>query len=220
MDLRNRWRAIPNNVYEDALAFVALGEEGEEHLHLGAVLLDVAEVVEDDGVEAIEALELSLEEEIAAGDEQPLDKRVGRREQDPVAALDQLVADGADDVTLAAAWQAEGEHVLGAIDEGTVTQRGQDAADFDGELLELQGGQRLVHGQLGGLVGPLDAPLTAFLGLDFGQRPEVLAEAPALLLGAQGEGLVVVDEARQLQGAQQPGEGRRRRHATPPRSWS
>jgi len=35
---------------EDALAFVPLGQEGEEHLHFVAALLDVADVVEDHGV--------------------------------------------------------------------------------------------------------------------------------------------------------------------------
>ncbi len=38
-----------------APALVALGERGEEHLHLGAVLLHVADVVEHQTFEAIEA---------------------------------------------------------------------------------------------------------------------------------------------------------------------
>ena len=39
---------------EDAFAFVPLGQEGEEHLHFIATLLDVADVVEDHGMIDVE----------------------------------------------------------------------------------------------------------------------------------------------------------------------
>jgi hypothetical protein len=42
---------------EDAFALVPLGEEGEEHLHLVATLLDVDDVVEDHGVVDVERRE-------------------------------------------------------------------------------------------------------------------------------------------------------------------
>ena len=41
---------------DDGLALVSFREEREEDLHLVAVLLDVADVVDDDSIEAIEAL--------------------------------------------------------------------------------------------------------------------------------------------------------------------
>ena len=44
------------------------------------------------------AAQLPLEAQVPLGGEQPLDEGEGRREQDPVPALDQLVPDGGDDV--------------------------------------------------------------------------------------------------------------------------
>jgi hypothetical protein len=86
---------------EDALAFVPLGQEGEGHLHFVAALLDVADVVEDHGVIDVESGKFSFEAKVALGSQQPLDERKGRREQDPVAVPDELVADGSYDVALA-----------------------------------------------------------------------------------------------------------------------
>jgi len=37
----------------EAAPFIALGQEGEEHLHLFAALLDVTDVVKDDDLEPI-----------------------------------------------------------------------------------------------------------------------------------------------------------------------
>ena len=50
---------------DHAAALVPFGEEGEEHLHLVAALLHVADVVEDDGVVGVERGELLLDAEIA-----------------------------------------------------------------------------------------------------------------------------------------------------------
>jgi hypothetical protein len=46
---------------DHALAFVARGEEREEHLHLVAALLHVAEVVQDHGVVGVERGEFLLQ---------------------------------------------------------------------------------------------------------------------------------------------------------------
>src|SRR4029079_11552902 len=75
-----------------AASLVPLGEKGEQHLHLVAALLDVAEIVERDRVVAVEDRELVFEAQIALGGKQSLDERVGRDEQHAVSALDQLVA--------------------------------------------------------------------------------------------------------------------------------
>ena len=55
--------------------------------------------------------------EISLGGEQALDERVGGGEQHAVAALDQLVADGADEVGLATARQAERQEVVAALED-------------------------------------------------------------------------------------------------------
>jgi len=62
----------------------------------------VADIVENHGVVGVERGELALETQVAPGSEQPLDKGEGRREEDAVAAAEQLVADGGDEV---AAWE-------------------------------------------------------------------------------------------------------------------
>ena len=107
---------------EDALAFVPLGQEGEEHLHFVAALLDVADVVEDHGMIDVERGEFAFEAQVALGGQQPLDERVGRGEQDSVAVLDKLVADGCYDVALASAGQSEDEQIFPALDEAAFAQ--------------------------------------------------------------------------------------------------
>ena len=107
---------------EDALAFVPLGQEGEKHFHFIAALLDVADVVEDHGVIDVERGQFSFQAKVALGGQQPLDKREGRREQDPVAAPDEFVADGSHNVTFASAGQSEDEQVLPTFDKATFTQ--------------------------------------------------------------------------------------------------
>jgi len=58
-----------------AFALVSLGEEGEAAFHLLTALLDVADVVEDDGVIAVQGRELLLETQVSFGDEESLDQQ-------------------------------------------------------------------------------------------------------------------------------------------------
>ena len=55
---------------DDGLFLVAFGEEVKEHLHLLAGLLDVADVVDDDGVEALESSDRLRQFQVALGGEQ------------------------------------------------------------------------------------------------------------------------------------------------------
>src|SRR3982074_2412665 len=71
---------------DDTASLVAFGEEGKEDFHLVAALLDVADVVEDDGVEGIEGRELALEPKVALRGEQSLHERIGRDEEDAISA--------------------------------------------------------------------------------------------------------------------------------------
>ena len=90
---------IPSNVYHGA-PLVPLRQEGEEHLHLVAVLLHVSDVVEDDGLEAVELLQFAFEREVALGGEQSLHEQIRGREEHRVSAPDELMADGAHQVSL------------------------------------------------------------------------------------------------------------------------
>src|SRR6201995_4307783 len=131
-----------------ATALVTLGEEGEQHLHLVAVLLDVADVVADHGVEAVEDRELLLEAQVALGGEQALDERVGRDEQHAVPTLDQLVADGADQVGLAATRQTECEQIVAALEERALAQGRQHLGDLHRQARPGERRARLVGRQL------------------------------------------------------------------------
>jgi hypothetical protein len=43
---------------QHAVAFLAFGQESKEHLHLGAALLQVADIIDDDSRKAIEFMKL------------------------------------------------------------------------------------------------------------------------------------------------------------------
>lgn len=107
-----------------ALSFVTLGEEREEHLHLVAALLHVANVVEDDHVEAVERGEFALEAEISFRSEEALDEGERGREKNPVTALDELVTNRANHVGFASPGETEHEQVFGTLDERALAKRG------------------------------------------------------------------------------------------------
>ena len=54
---------------EEGAPLVALGHQGEEHLDLVGALLDVTDVIEDQKVECIEALQSARQGEVALGGE-------------------------------------------------------------------------------------------------------------------------------------------------------
>ena len=84
-------------------ALVAFGNQLEEDARLGAVLADVAEVVEDQAVELVEPGEGAGQDQIAPCHLELLDE-VGRaREENAVAVVDEAGADRRGDVGLAGA---------------------------------------------------------------------------------------------------------------------
>src|SRR3954451_9788248 len=86
---------------EDGTMLVAGADQLEQDARFGLVLGDVGEVVEDQEVEAVEAVEGGFEGELAAGDLELLDEIGGPREEDLPAVLDQREADGRGQVALA-----------------------------------------------------------------------------------------------------------------------
>ena len=67
----------------ETASFVALGQKGEQNFHLfGLLLLDVADLVEDDDIVAIELFEQCFESEIPSGDEHLLYEMEGAAEVD------------------------------------------------------------------------------------------------------------------------------------------
>ena len=66
----------------ETASFVALSQKGEQNFHLFGLLLDVADVVEDDDIVAIELFEQCFESEIPLGDEHLLNEMKGAAEVD------------------------------------------------------------------------------------------------------------------------------------------
>ena len=60
--------------------------------------------------------------EVPLGDQQVLDQQAAGEEPDAPPLVDQFLADGAEQMGLAAARIAEGQHVFGAVQEGAVEQ--------------------------------------------------------------------------------------------------
>ncbi len=60
---------------------VALSQEREEHLHLIAVLMYVAKVIENEQVEAVESSQLLLESQVPLRCQQALNQQVGADEE-------------------------------------------------------------------------------------------------------------------------------------------
>jgi hypothetical protein len=58
-----------------------VGKQAEQNLHLLAVVLDISDIVNQNGVEAVKALELALELEVPLGDEDLLDQKRAGGEQ-------------------------------------------------------------------------------------------------------------------------------------------
>ena len=107
---RSHWLKSRFAGESQASALVALGDQCEEDFGFLGALLDVAEVVEDDEVEAIELPKGPRQREVALGGEQLLDELVGRREVDGASTANELVAEGRRDVALSDSRQAEAEH--------------------------------------------------------------------------------------------------------------
>lgn len=135
---------------DHGLLLVAFGQEVEEHFHLFAGLLDVADVVDDDGVETLEAVDGLGQLEVAFGGEQLGDQPEGGHEEHlELVPADPLPGDGGDEVGLAAAGQTEAEQVVAAAHEVGVEQGGQLATQLLGQKLLVEGLEAFARGQVG-----------------------------------------------------------------------
>jgi hypothetical protein len=165
---------------------VSLGEEREEHLGLGGVLLHVAEIVEDEHLELVELAQRAGQREIALGREQLLDQAIGGREVDGVPGLDQAMAERAHRMRLARPGQAEGEQVGAAVEEGCGGELGELVLELRREPRAVEARLGLAGRELRGVAQARHAPCTTVLGLELEQVGE----------RGQRRGLAGRDEAR------------------------
>ena len=97
----------------DALAFIALSQQGEQDLHLGPVLLDIADIVQQQAVDAVQALQFPRQAQVALGFQQPFHQLGHRREQHRVALAHQLIPQRRHGVGLPGTGIAKEAHVRG-----------------------------------------------------------------------------------------------------------
>ncbi len=109
---------------DDAAPFVPFGQEGKQHLHLFLALLHVANVIEDDHLEAVKAAQLPFQLIIPLGSQQASHQAEGGTEQNGVPQVDQFIANRRGGMRFARARKAEEEDVLCPVGEATLAQLG------------------------------------------------------------------------------------------------
>lgn len=75
-------------------SLVAVGQKRKQYIHLFAALLDVADVVDDEGGDPPQPLEQTCRLQLALGHQKLLPQQAEAREQHPSASVNQLLSDG------------------------------------------------------------------------------------------------------------------------------
>lgn len=137
---------------------IAISEESEEHFHLIGAVLHVADIVEADDVVATELSEILRQAVIALCRQEVRDQSIALDEENLHLLLaSELTRNGSDVVTLAAAGEAEAEHVVAAAHEVAGEEAGQHLARL---LVEIVGTQPL-ESELGRQARVLEQTLDA-----------------------------------------------------------
>jgi hypothetical protein len=84
---------------------------GEKDFHLLAILLHIADVVEEDTSVAIQFRQLLRQAQVTLSSEQALHQCRGGRPQDRVPLLGQFIGHGTEGMTFANAWLANGDDI-------------------------------------------------------------------------------------------------------------
>jgi hypothetical protein len=136
-------------------------------------LRDVTDVVDDKPVELGQPLELFVEPEFLFGPQQLLYELAAGREVDGPAGLNEFLADGAQQMGLAAAGLAEGEDVLFALEEAAFEQRAHLQCYAAAEAFQLEGAKALLRGDAGSAREAFNAVLAPQLAFRFTQGQQV-----------------------------------------------
>ena len=92
-----------------------MGQQCEENLHFLPALLNVADVIDYESLEAIQFLELLLQSQIDFGPQQSLYQQGAGRKQNPAPQQNQLLAQSTDQMGFPAPRVTESQDVLGTI---------------------------------------------------------------------------------------------------------
>ncbi len=161
---------------------VGLRDEFEQDAGFGLILADVAEIIEDQAVVAVELRQALGQLQIATGCLEVLDQIGGAAEQDGVAAVDQGMAEGGGEVGLADAAGAEQQDVAAAAEPAvTAGERVEPWPVQAGREGDIEAGDGLARRQPRGLTPGCDATLVALGDFVFEQRLEQALMAPLRL---------------------------------------
>ena len=139
-------------------------------------------------VELVQLGDLLGERELLAGGLQALNQIGCPGHQDPVSALDQLVADARDEMRLARARRTKGQQVVAGLKPAVALgQRPDFCLAHRGHGREVEAVQRLARRELRGDQMPLDATLFPLAELQFAQCGQEPFGWPALGVGAGAE---------------------------------
>ena len=103
-------------------AFVAFGDEGEEHLRLLGPLGQVAQIVEEQEVKVVQLAQLPGQVQVSVGCKQLLHQPVGGGEEDRVPRFHQAAPHSAQRMGLAGPGKPEGQEVDATLDEAPLGQ--------------------------------------------------------------------------------------------------
>jgi hypothetical protein len=120
-----------------ALAFIAGCDQFEQHRRFGLIAPDVAQVVQDQQVEAIQPGNFGWQAHFSARHLQALYEVAGAREVNTVAAVDQAVADRAHQLAFADAGRSEQKQVGTLLDPAVACdRRSKGACDSVGTVVK------------------------------------------------------------------------------------
>ena len=190
-----------------ALALKAFGKERKEHFHLRPVVLDVADIVERKTLEAVEALQLPGEPQIALGIEEALHETLDWSEEDGMTAFDERSAERRHDVRFARAGLTDEAHVGGSCEELPAQELADLCAQGSREAVQVQRREGLLARQLRLVQKARDAPVGAIIGLERDELSKISNVVPALRGRALAKLTVVLQERGQAQRFQPQFEG-------------
>src|SRR6266699_4773538 len=104
--LKMRSHSAPHEIGRDQhrFAFIALGKKREEHLHFVAIVLHVANIIEDDTGIFVQLGQLLGQAQVPFGGEEPLDEGAGWRPEEAMTREDEFIAKCGENVAFSHAW--------------------------------------------------------------------------------------------------------------------
>ena len=208
---------------EQGSAFIAGGDQLEQHTGLGLILGDVGDIVEDQQLVLVELGDGGLKPQLPARHLQPLDEVGGAHEQHAPAVLDERQTERRRKMALAAAGRAKEQDIGALIKPAVAGGERHDLRFADhGHGVEVEGVEGLARRQSRAGKMPLDAAPAAVGYLVFGECSQEAGRRPALLVRTRREGGPHQLDGGQAQLAQQEFDagsfdGVVARHAAPSR---